>query len=180
MRIENGVGESRYAEVNAEFQLATNSVTETLEHFVNSQKGKSWIAVVQQTPTGAGDYFFYIKNTGTVNMIFEGIDYRVASAEQVRIFLNHVGTTSGGSSVTAVNLNTGSSAAPSATIEAGNDITGLSGGSVASRLFLTSTETTHFNFSQDIVIAPGGTLALEAVAGSIQIDLGLHFYESSL
>jgi hypothetical protein len=168
------------AKVNAEGQLTTNSVTETIEHYVNTTKGRAWVVPVVQTPTGANDYFYYMKNTGTVPLIIDEVDYRVASAEQVKVYIGVDGSTTGGTAIVPINANTGFTAAPSATVEGGNDITGLTSGFNPYHLYWTSTETKKFNFAMDLVLSPGGTLALQCVTGSILINLSIMFYESEV
>jgi hypothetical protein len=160
-------------------RLLTKTISQTPEHHENVENKAAWNILVQQTPTGASDNFFYFKNTDTKKYVMEGIDYRVASAEQVLIILNMTGAPSGGTAITPVGANTATSVGPTATIESGNDITGLSAGSTQKRLFCTSTETKPFNFVQDLVIEPGGVVVFQAVAGSIQIDMIIHLHKIS-
>jgi hypothetical protein len=158
-------------------RLLTKTIAQSPEHHANANEKAAWNLLLQQTPTGANDNFFYFKNTDTKKYVIEGIDCRVASAEQVLVILGMTGTTSGGTTVTAVGANTATTVQPTATMEAGNDITGLSAGETLKRIFFTSTKTEEFNFAQDIVIEPGGVCVFQAVAGSVQIDMIIHLHK---
>lgn len=176
--IQDGKGTGKVAEVDTNNMLAVKAVTITEEHYATHNKGKGWHIVLQQTPTGANDNFFYFKNTSEdETYVIEGFDSRVASAETLEIYLNPTGTTSGGTAVTPTNSNTSHQATSmSATIEAGNDITGLSNGNLFHRVFLTNTNTDYINFELDLAVEPGGSLVVRAVTGAIQIDMALQVY----
>lgn len=164
---------------NQRGQLEVSAVSESVERFANIVDGRAFTITIQQTPTGADDYFLYIKNTSDeYAYVLEGFFYRVASAETVEIYIGDdaIGTPSGGTAVTPVNLNTGSGKTTELTCEAANDITGLTGSNMAYRLILTSTESTYFNLEQDIVIAAGGVLVMKASTGAVQIDMALDIH----
>ncbi|MDO3651310.1 hypothetical protein, partial [Nocardia mangyaensis] len=128
MEIKDGTGTGNRLKVNSNNRALTDSISRSVEHNANYE-GDSYSLPIQQTPTGASDYFFYFKNNGDRYVIFEGFDYRVASAESINVILNpSVSTLSGNTSATPVNLNTSSSTTLISTVEAGNDITGISGG----------------------------------------------------
>lgn len=178
MNIQDGTGKGFEAKVNARNRLSVEAVTQTTEHFSNLTNGTAWNNVVQQTPTGANDCIFYFKNTGTKTYILEGFHTRVASAQSLLVYLGDTGTPSGGTANTPRNLNTGSSKVPTATIQAGNDITGLSGGNLVYRIFLTNTASANFNFEQDLILEPGGVFTVYCGTGSVQTDFTLAFHES--
>ena len=180
MIINDGTGKGNKVEVTSMNQLRTKAVVESLEHFANTSLGEAFSITVQQTPTGANDTIFYFKNTDTKSYVIEGFDYRGTSAQGIEIYLNSIGSPVGGSSLTAANLNTASSKTVTATIEGGNNITGLSGGTLVNRYFLTSTETKHKNFEQDMNIAPGGVFSILATTGAVQTDLTILLHRSEL
>jgi hypothetical protein len=177
MKIEDGTGQGYEQKVASNNRALVDSVSNTVEHHTNVDLGQGWVLVYEQTPSGANDFFFYFKNTDVVPYIFESMSYRVASAEQVKIYLDRTGTISGGTTLTPVNLNTGSAKEPTATIESGNNITGTTGGSVCQHIYMTSTESKFYNFESGIAVAPGGTFMMEAIAGSVQITINLHMYK---
>ena len=177
--IIDGTGDGFRAKVNSSNQLETNSVSQSVEHYANLTNGKAWHAVIEQTSSGGNDNIFYFKNTGQTNYIIEGFTYRVASAESVLIYLNNTVTTlAGGTTVTPANNNTSSAAIPNATIEAGNNITGVTVGTLVDRVYMTSTETSGFNFDQDIVVAPGGDFMIQAVTGGVAVSMTIIFHEA--
>lgn len=167
------------ARINRRGQLEVSSVSESVERFANTIDGRAFTVTVQETPTGANDYFFYLKNdSDEYAYIVEGMNYRVASAETVEIFIGgtSIGTPTGGTAITPVNMNTSSGKSAELTCEGGSDITGVTGSQMPYRLHLTSTETKYINFEQDIVVGPNGVLVMRAVSGAIQIDLGIDIH----
>jgi hypothetical protein len=177
--IIDGTGSGKRVKVNNTNQLEVSSVSQTTEHYANETRGMAWHAVLEQTATGANDNIFYFKNTGLTKYVIEGFTYRVASAESILIYLNNNLTTlSGGTTIVPVNNNTGSSSVPTATIESGNNITGVTVGNLVDRVYLTSTETSSYNFEQDIVLSAGGDFMIQAVSGAVLVSLTIIFHES--
>ena len=142
--IRDGKGSGTLVEVNAENQLVTAAITASVEHHVNHAHGKAYNMVFDVTPTGAGDCFLYIKNTDSLDLIIEGIWIRVASAEQITMYLAQTGTPSGGADTPPSNLNAGSANLALGTYETGADITGLSGGRIVNKGWVANTTSAHF------------------------------------
>lgn len=179
--IEDGTGAGYTTKVASNNRLYVDAVTQTAEHYANTVDGQAYHIVVEETATGTNDVIFYLQNTSTNNnIIIEGFDYRVASAETVEIYRNPIGTAAGGTAITPVNANTSSAQTLSATVEGGSNITGLTNGQLLDRIFLTSTETKSFNFNVDFVIAPGGSLSIQAVTSAVQVNLTIHCYEEAV
>ena len=61
MKIDDATGTGQQAKVDSLNRLHTNSISQTTEHFANTL-GQAWSTVIQQTPTGGCDAFFYIKS----------------------------------------------------------------------------------------------------------------------
>ena len=176
--IEDGTGTKATAKVcTSENRLFTQAVTLSMEASRNINFGDSYNIVFQQTPTGANDCFMYIKNTSTDNIVIEGITVRSAGNERIAVKLGDTGTPSGGTTATPVNLNAGSGNEAEGTFETGNDITGLSGGTVAKRIYApTGNQSVYYNFEQDMVLPQNKVLTLYAEVGSIELDGELHFF----
>lgn len=124
--IDDGTGVNGSAKV-ARQRLYVNSVTKTEEHEINEVSGKVWsIPFEGLNPTGADDYVLYIKNTGD-NPIEISTIRVMADTAATQLELHAVsGTAAGGTSVTPISRTVGSASIPTATIESGSDITGLS------------------------------------------------------
>ena len=169
--IEDGRGKGYFAQVDKYNKLQTDAVTQTAEHAANHELGKAFHWVFSQTPTGANDCFLYIKNSDDDDLVIEGIWFQVGTNEQVICKLGDTGTSSGGTTATPVNNSTLSSKTAEGTFEAGNDITGLSGGSTVEKYWLAAgNESKHFNFEQDIILGKNGVFTMYAVTGGIQIN----------
>lgn len=168
--IKDGTGKGYQAKVDANNMIRARVVSESVEHYANYTLGLAFSLYFNVTPTGANDCFFYFKNTNTHPIVFEGFAAYAASAEAIDVYLKHTGTPSGGSTLTETNLNTSSASSLDATIQYGNDITGLSGGSLAYRYYIPANSSTNsINFEQDIIVYPQTTLTLYAVNGAINI-----------
>lgn len=177
--IKDGTGSGRLVEVDTNNRLVTDSVSQSVEHFHNHVKGTAYQITIQETPTGANDYFFHLKNTGIKDLIIEGMAYRTAINERIVVYLSTTGTTSGGTAILPYNVNAGSSSELSGTVEGGSDITGLSNGRLAERIWVaTSNSSTFHNFEMDIVITPQKTFSLLAEVGGGQIDAVIYCYET--
>ena len=111
------------AEVDTENRLSVFSVSEPFDKHRNTEQ-KAWALYFTNTPTGANDNFFYLKNTGTKDIYIQ--DIRISSTVPTQVFYNHVsGDAVGGTAITPTNRYLGSSITPVATIEQGINITGL-------------------------------------------------------
>lgn len=156
-------------EVDDQNRIQAFAVSEPQDKDLNL-KGKLWTLRFTNTPTGAGDNFFYLKNDGTKDLFVT--DIRISSSVVTQILYNHVsGTAVGGTAVTPLSRNLGSSALPTATIEQGVDITGLTDigviffeeCSVANTLF-------HLSTSSNIIIPQGQAIAFQRVEATGLID----------
>jgi len=165
MKIEDGTGKGFSVAVDSENRLTTFATTEVEDKQIN-REGKQWSAYFTVTPTGAGDYFFYLKNTGTNDIAIS--DIRIMGTLVDTINYKYVsGTPAGGTSLEITNRNTGSSKTPTATIETGADITGLiDEGTVFFERIATADTRYKLTTSSNMIIGQGGALAFEAVTGT--------------
>jgi hypothetical protein len=128
---------------------------------VNERLGKVWSLPFKGVdPTGADDYFFYLKNDGTTNIRIT--DIRISSTVAGLAELQIVtGTASGGSAITPVGRNLGIPATLVATVESGADITGLTNGGILFFLPMdTANKEQHLTTSSRVIIPPGSAVAL--------------------
>ncbi len=163
-------------EVSADGYGNVDAVVHFRQHEANSMHEKSYSAVIDLTPTGAADCFFYIKNLDTDNMIVTALKLRSASAESVQIKLGDVGTVGGThAALTPVSRNAGSGKTADVTCESGVNITGLSGGSVADEVF-GGTTMYRYVWDSSIIVPKNSLLSLYAVTGAVQLNVTLSFY----
>lgn len=161
--IEDGAGQGFNAKVNKENQLDVFAVAEASDRTINRVDNKVWsLPFTGIDPAGASDYFFYIKNTGTIDLAIT--DIRIESSVAGTVAVNYVtGTPSytSDTDVTPVNRYLGNSNAPAATIKTDTDTTGLTN---AGTLFYITCDTTdkvyHLKTSSNIFIPPGQQIAL--------------------
>lgn len=158
----DGDGGVNNAQVDSEKRLYTLSTTQRVDESINKESGSVWsIPFEGLNPAGADDYVVYIKNTG--DKVVHISDIRVmADTAATQIAVQSVtGVAVGGTNITPISRTVGSSATPSATIEVGSDITGLTS---AGTLFFIQCPTVnkeeHLSTSSRIRIPKGRAVAL--------------------
>ena len=167
IEISDGTGSSRGAEVDVLNHLVTNSITQTIEHYINHVAGNAFNLLFSATPASTADCFLYMKNTGAEDLAVEGFWLWLVADEYIDVKLNDAGTPVGGSTITPVNLNTGSGESPTGTFQQGNNITGLSGGRTVDRIYhASSQESQSYNFDQDIILKKNGVLTMYTQTGA--------------
>ena len=165
--IQDGAGTGRTAQVTSENRLDTDAVSRNQSQHINEVYQKLFsLSFEGIDPVGADDYFFYLENTGSEDLHISA--FRVSSSVPTEIAIEHVtGTASGGTAAPPLARNFGSSKVPSATIETGVDITGLT--KVGRVLFL-ECAVADTEYSEEIIsniIIPQGTaMAMKRVAAT--------------
>jgi hypothetical protein len=171
--IKDGTGTGNTAKVNDANQLDVFAVTEPEDKFLN-RSGNVYSIEVSVTPTGANDYFWYLKNTGTNTLTIT--DIRVSSTVATRLNYKKVSGTptySGGESDSPiVNRNLGSSKTLDAIIKTDVDITGLTDEGL---IFFEECKNTDQRYklstSSNIFIPQGSAVAFQRVAATGAITM---------
>jgi hypothetical protein len=97
---------------------------EEASYRANKDRQKSWSLPFEINPTGADDYFAYIKNTGSKPLVIERISGETDVAGTIEVH-SVTGTQSGGSDVSPVSKSVGGGPDPIADFKTAVDITGL-------------------------------------------------------
>lgn len=167
MLIGDGKGKNGYAAVNKNQQLDTFSITEPEDRFLNKQ-GKTWSVKSETTPVGAGDYIFYLKNTGTETYAIT--DVRAECGAESRLTIHKVDGTptfAAGADLTPVARNIGSSEPVTATIKEDTNTTGLTDqGEIFFVKCKTAGELYHLRTTSNIIIPPGTAIAAQSSAAT--------------
>lgn len=175
--IKDGSGSGYLAKVTSENKLMTEAITEYIVAHINKVEEQVYSVVVSQTPTGAGDCFCYVKNNSSLDMILRSITLAAVADETVQIKIRDIGTPVNGTAYIPVNRNSGSTNAASGTFLTGNDITGLSGGSVVDQFFLkTGDSSLKYFWESHIIIGPNDTVTFYAVTGTVAIKMSFTIY----
>ncbi len=168
-------GTSRGMGVNSEGYGNVASVMRPLQHHANVSCGHAYSAIIDLTPTGAGDCFFYIKNTDVLNLVMRSISLYSASAESIQVKLGDTGTVGGThATLTPVSRNAGSGKTADATCESGVDITGLSGGDIVDVIQCTNSYN-KIRWDSSLVVPKNSILSLYAVTGAVALKAVLSF-----
>jgi hypothetical protein len=158
--IKDGSGTGATAKVNAENRLDVESVTRSLTQHINELYEKHFSVTFEAIdPTGADDYFFYFKNTGTKNIHMT--KFRFKSSVIGTVEIHHVtGTASAITAVTPANRFIGSSKTITADVGTSVDFTGLTSSAVLIRLTLDVADKDYVDDAPShIIIPPGQAIA---------------------
>lgn len=169
--------DGQVAQVDDKNRMHVFSVSEPFDKHRNTEK-KAWALYFTNTPTGANDNFFYIKNDGTKDLFIQ--DIRISSTVPTQIFYNHVsGTAVGGTAVVPTNRNLGSSITPIATIEQGVDITGLTNlGVIFFEECAVANTMYHLRVTSNIIIPQGQAMAFQRVEATGLINCVVSLVEA--
>jgi len=167
MILQDGSGSGYNAKIDDELRLSTFSVTEPEDKHIN-REGKQWSLYFTTTPVGAGDYFFYLKNTGTADYAISDIRVMAAATETLTYeWVSGAPSYTAASDITPIARNGGSSKIPSATIKSDTNITGLTSQGV---LFFERIDTANKRYglstSSNIIIPQGAAIAFKAETGT--------------
>lgn len=176
MAIIQDAATGKTAEVDADNQLKTFSVSQVQEHATNI-RGFYYSIYFRVTPAAANSYFFYFQNTGIFDLNITNV--RISSTVPTYIFVRRVTGTptfTASNTSTVQNRNLGSNFTPSATIRDDTNITGLTAGNV---IFATSIDTANREARLDtysnIIVPQGQAIAFqrEAATGIVTATISL-------
>lgn len=174
MRLEGADG--RIADVDKENRLTTAAVSQVEDNHLNTE-GKVWSISFAETPADANDYFFYLKNNGTLDLKIT--DIRISSSVPTTIFYEHVTGTPvfvTGTDPLITNRQLGNAKAPNITAQYDTDITGLTSQGV---LFFEECDIAdrleHLKSTSNIIIPQGQAVAFrrEAATGILEVLVSL-------
>lgn len=164
------------ADVDEENRLHVFSVSEPFDKHRNGEK-KAWVLYFTNTPTGANDNFFYLKNIGTKDIYIQ--DIRISSTVPTQILYNHVsGASVGGTDIVPMNRNLGASFTPNATIEQGVNITGLADiGTIFFEECAVADTLYHLRITSNIIVPQGQAVAFQRVEATGLINCAVSIVE---
>ena len=169
--IEDGRGSGVSAQVDNNYMLHTHAVAESLEHKSNKDGNSFNILFTQTSDTTASNCIIYVKNSFEEDLVFEGLSIRTDKDAHITISLNNTGIPVDGLDITPANLNAGSGTQAEGTFQAGNAITGLSGGYIANQYFIEGGNSSDFyNFDQDIIVPKNRTLTLSCLTDNVIVS----------
>ena len=153
-------------------KLLVSGIVCSWEHFANHANGLGFNMVFSTTPTGAGDYFFYMKNQNKdVSLSVEGMWIKMEADDYIQVELNDTGSPIGGNTIVPVNANTSTGNQALGIFQAGNDITGLNGGNAFHKIYYkNSKESVYHNFNMDIILGSNGIFTLSIGTGTVPIE----------
>jgi hypothetical protein len=181
--IEDGTGSGKTVKINSENRLLTYSIIESEPLYINEDKGRAFRALAFITPSLVNPSietqtsFFYLKNESTEGLYIYKIKVWVENNEIIDIYANKSGTPVGGTEVVPVNANFGSGNSADGIFLKGNDITGLSGGTLVGRIRVPADHNTHeIDFESTLILLKNNNIVLSTPTGGNDIEIITVFY----
>ena len=164
----------KVAEVDEENRLRTFSVSQAEDKHINTEGGV-FTAFFSQSATGAGDYFFYLKNEGIKDLYIT--DIRVKSDSPTELLYEHVtgnavfsDNAGAGNVVQTATRKLGSASQVDATVISDSNITGLTSLGVIFFEECPAADTRYsLRTSSNIIILQGQAIAFRRVAAAGEI-----------
>ena len=184
MLIEDGTGSGRTGRITVENRVAVDSISIPMAHHVNQYHGLAFEMYTSQTPVGTNPSadtevgsFIYIKNSNDLPITLLEVRVWAESAEYIDIYLNDTGSPVDTTTVTPINMNLASGNTASGTFLSGNNITGLTKGTLFDRLRIPADNNDHVRrWPSDLIIPKNNVLTFYAGNGSIPIEVSIQFY----
>jgi hypothetical protein len=175
--IKDGSGTGRTMKINEENRADVEAISRPITQHINELYEKHFSLFFEAIdPTGADDYFFYMKNTGTKNIHITKSRFASTVAGSVE-FHSVTGTASSVNDITPVNRSLGSSVTPTLTVGTNVDITGLTNAGTLLHLRLdTANKDVVDEHPSHIIIPPGQALALlwDAATGILKGTIDIY------
>jgi len=177
--IIDGTGSGKEAMVDDHNRLQVFAITEPEDKYLN-EWGNVWSIYFTETPVGAGDYFFYLKNTGSKDLKISDIRIMCASADTFTYeFVSGTPSYTSSTALTPVARKLGSSKSPTATINSDTDTTNLtSEGVIFFERCATANTRYKLSTSSNILIPQGHAFAIKAATGTALVTCIISLIEA--
>ena len=182
MIIEDGQGTGDKAHVTNNGCICVRATTVHFLQRVNELNQEVYTAIIEKTPTAAGDCFFYIINNSSYDMYISSMTAAAAADETIQLYINDAGTPAGTTANTLVNRHAGSGKTADCIAYDGVNITGLSGGKMVEQFKIDGNiGSQKWRYNSCIIIPKNHVFTLYAVTGAIPlvVSLGIAFYTTS-
>lgn len=164
------------AVVDSANRLLVQSVSRSEDRQSNIN-GDYYSAFFVVTPTGANDYFFYLRNDGVDDITVT--DFRMSSTALTRLLIHRVVGTpifAGANTTVLTSRNLGSSKSPIVTARDDTNITGLTSEGILFFEDMSATDTLFdLRLASTLIIPQGQAIAMQRVGatGAITVDVSV-------
>jgi len=174
MHIDDGTGSGKKAKVSAENRLLTQSVSESLQHHISREEQQAYQVIGSATIANATTPVLHIKNTSSslwlvvtyircTTVDAAGGTALPSDATRWQLALNRTHA-SGGSAVTPVNINTGSSNPANVTVyDSGPTLAGTAA-VIDDEPIEAEGKLAKWNKDGSVIVSPSGTIEISLVS----------------
>ena len=174
--IKDGTGTGNRVKITSDNRMDVSSKSNPRPYYVSRDKGLVFNCTSDYTPSAAGEYVFYIKNTSSTKILFlHGIEYH--SVENVKWKVFQVDGTASGTTLTPANLNLGSGLPAEALCLGNAAITGINTIAQIGTHRTQALGEAGMEFSDALILTPGTAVSVEYDTGTVgNMELDVFFY----
>lgn len=176
MKIQDGKGSGRQAEVNENFELVVKAFTQSVLHQASEDTGKAFYfssqGFIPITSTATEKAVFFLKNNEARALVITGIRYGGDQFQKWRFYKNPI-SMSNPTAKSPVSLNFQSSTAFDGDCQNGGESSAFNGGAVVSQ-WMNSPGKDEVGAQNALILGNGDSLGLSvelAVAGEVGITI---------
>lgn len=161
IQIEDGLGTGQLVGVSPTGNRQNvSSRSDERIYYISRDNGDSYTVCSIDTPSGAGEYNLYFKNTSTTKKFYVK-EITIASIGAASFKISKVSGTATGTTITPVNLNFNSGSTASATVFGNGAVGGLSEDAVIETAILPANTTEHIDFHDALILGQSDAIAIE-------------------
>lgn len=180
LNIEDGMGRGNVAGVSKDNRLMVAAKVNNRGYYVSRDEQRLFNAVFSDASATATNYVAYIKNTSTTRrLVIEFIRVEGVGGATPPIWrvVTATGTATGGTAVTAVNMNRGSAISAEATLLADN-IGGFTAGTpLIASVRHPSNDSKQIDFDDTLILGQNDAIAIQYFAGTTaEASVTIRFY----
>ena len=162
-------------------RINTSSRADSRSFYISRDAGQSYVLFIEDDDAAADDLVAYIKNTSsTLHMFIRKIE---VSSENAATFKLAFGddTTATGTTVTAANLNRGSSNSADATSLGNGAVGGVTAETIFDSIRVPANDSRAFELNDSLVLGQNDNIVIEYDTGTTgDIEIEIFFYMDTL
>ena len=162
--------EGNYVKADSEGHMKVYAVSVPIIHHVNEMEKEVYSWAINLTPGAASAEFVYLKNNSDLELVINKLYFAANTDETISILHTVTGTPVTYTDTEGSNFNAGSANKEDANFYVGENITGLSAGTLINRFVVDGgTGSQSFVLSPEIILPKNATLMMTAKSGSIAL-----------
>lgn len=160
-------------------QLSLSITSKEIE-FISHEKGLAFSLHSSYSATGGEEIISLENNNSDLDILVEDIIVSTSASGLFSLFVCNAGLTPGGTGITSLNLNLGSSVVAQAIGFGNNSVTGSLAGSVIDEQDIGTTTPYHFQFGDSLIMTKGKQIAITAATTGVVHATIIYYFASRI